>query len=172
MRRHSLLFVALLSLLAASAFAQHSGEAQHRGNGGRIPPPPVARPQHARPEVHTYPDGQQDTRPHVANDHWYGHDDRDAARFHLAQPYAHGHFEHFGPAFQYRIGRVDWAGHRFWFKGGFGFEIAQWDWPFAEDWCWACPDDIVVYDDVDHPGWYLIYNTETGVYVHAQYLGM
>jgi hypothetical protein len=164
-------FVVVLFLVAGSVLAQRGGAQQHRGNSGHIPSAPPARSQGGRPEVHSFPGGQVDGRPHVANDHWYGHDDRNDTRFHIAQPYAHGHFEHFGPSYQYRIGRFDLANHRFWFNGGFGFEVAAWDWPFAADWCWNCPDDIVVYDDPDHPGWYLIYNSETGVYVHAQYLG-
>ena len=164
------LVAVMLSLVVVGASAQR-GAVQHRGNSGHIPPAPLARPQGGKPEVHTYPNGQLDARPHVANDRWYGHDDRNDARFHLAQPYAHGRFANFGPSFQYRIGRVDLGAHRFWFTGGFGFEVAAWDWPFAADWCWNCPDDIVVYDDPDHPGWYLIYNSETGVYVHAQYIG-
>jgi hypothetical protein len=59
-----------------------------------------------------------------------------------------------------------------WFPGGFSFEIAFWDWPLAEDWCWDCGgDNFVFYDDPDHPGWYRIYNPQTGAYIHAQYMG-
>jgi hypothetical protein len=177
---------ALLLLTAFSVLAQqnkqHSAPPQHpappqhsapvhRGNGGQVPPAPPARPQGGAPDHHTYPSGRVDQRPHVANNQWYGHDDKNDARFHVDHPYEHGRFNNFGPSHHYRFSRVDVGLHRFWFNGGFGFEVFPADWEFASEWCWTCPDDIVVYDDPDHPGWYLVYNTETGVYVHAQYIG-
>jgi hypothetical protein len=177
-------FLGTVLILSVAAFAQQRGQQQrsappqrgnrpvYHGNGGHIPPPPPARPQgSARPEYHTYQNGRVDQRPHVDNNRWWGHEDRDDNRFHLDRPFEHGRFRDFGPDHRFRFARVDRDRHRFWFAGGFGFEIFPADWEFAEDWCWTCPDDIVVYEDPDHPGWYIIYNTETGVYVHAQYIG-
>ena len=175
--------LAAVLILAAAAFAQQRGGQQrsappqhsrppvYHGNGGRIPPPPQGRPQGGHPEYHTYQNGRVDQRPHVDNNRWWGHEDRDDARFHLDRPFERGRFRDFGPDHRFRFARIDRDRHRFWFNGGFGFEIFPSDWEFADDWCWTCPDDIVVYEDPDHPGWYIIYNTETGVYVHAQYIG-
>lgn len=56
--------------------------------------------------------------------------------------------------------------------GGFYFEVASWDWGLCSDWWWDCGDDFTIYDDPDHPGWYLLYNIHTGGYVHVTYMGM
>ncbi|HLW97239.1 MAG TPA: hypothetical protein VKR82_01225 [Candidatus Acidoferrales bacterium] len=171
--------VALGMLLAVSlgpAFAQGGGQQeqhqQHRGNGGRIPPPPSARPAgYSEREGEKIEGGKIDNRQHVNNDHWYGHDSPDDKRFLQVRQSQYGRFEHVGRSFLFRIGGFDRDRHMFWFPGGFYFEVAAWDWPETADWCWDCPEDFVVYDDPDHPGWYLLYNTETGTYVHVQYLG-
>jgi hypothetical protein len=164
----------LLSVPLALAFAVFTfGQARgYHGNGGRVPPPPAARTGNVEREGEALPGGRIDNRPHVNNDHWYGHDVPNDPRYHLDHPFEHGRFANFGPGFQYHFAGVDPGRHIFWFTGGFSFEIAPWDWDYAADWCWTCPNDIIVYEDPDHPGWYIVYNTDTGVYVHAQFIGM
>jgi hypothetical protein len=158
-----------------SALAQRPEERRDgvHGNQGHIPrAAPPHREARAKPEVERREGGRVNSLPHVNNDHWYGHDRPNDKRYVIAHPYEHGHFEHFGPSYRYQVERFDRDHHRFWFSGGFSFEIACWDWGLAAEWCWDCGgDNFVVYDDPDHPGWYLIYNVQTGGYVHAEYMG-
>lgn len=157
-----------------------TGEMQHpaqpeqnqpRANQGHIPAPPAQRAPGAKPETERRARGRVNNTPHVSNNQWYGHDKPNDKRFHLDHPFEHGRFEHFGPSYRYNVVRIDPSLHRFWLPGGFFFDIAAWDWDLAADWCWTCGDDFVVYEDPDHPGWYLLYNLQTGAYVHVLYMG-
>jgi hypothetical protein len=175
-------------LLAPPAAAQQRGRSEQKGgktaqegarttqmrpraNQGHIPQPPPARTnpvEQRQPE--RLPTGHVNDMPHVNHDKWFGHEQPNDTRFHMDNPFSHGRFAHLGPTFRYKVTRFDLNLHRFWLPSG-SFEVATWDWPLCEDWCWNCGDDFVVYDDPDHPGWNLLYNVHTGVYVHVQYMG-
>jgi hypothetical protein len=108
--------------------------------------------------------------PHVHHDgKWIGHEwGRDDEAFHLDHPYQHGRFPgDIGHDHLFRLagGRPS----RFQF-GGYFFSVAPFEFDDCSDWRWDS-DDIVLYDDVDHDGWYLAYNVRLGTYVHVQYLG-
>ena len=176
----------LALVLALPAFSQRgeprSGDMQRpaepehnqpRANQGRIPAPPPQRAPRAKPEPERRDGGRVNNTPHVNNNQWYGHDRPNDKRYHLDHPFEHGRFDHFGPSYRYNILRIDPNLHRFWLPGGYFFEIPAWDWPLAADWCWSCGgDDFVIYEDPDHPGWYLLYNLYTGAFVHVMYMGM
>jgi hypothetical protein len=152
---------------------QEQHGAPPRANQGRIPPTPRGRIDHAAPrEPQRLPNGRIVETQHVDGDRWYGHDSPNDARFRLTRQFEAGRFNRVGPSYRYEVNRIDDRAHRFWIAGRGGFEVAAWDWPLVSAWCWTCGgDDFVIYDDPDHPGWYLVYNIHTDEYVHAQFLG-
>jgi hypothetical protein len=161
MKNHLVLvFIAALSITA-------QGVAQR--DRGHAPKAPSRRERpDAKPVVEP---GRGGDTPHVNGDRWYGHAAPNDARFRLDRPFPHGRFAQVGRSHRFTVTRLDREFRRLWFPGGFGFEIALWDWPLVAQWCWDCGDDFVVYADPDHLGWYLLVNTITGEYVHVQYLG-
>jgi len=121
------------------------------------PPPPVPR----------------ENRPHVGPDaKWYGHEGgAHDERYHTGRPWPHGKFSGpIGKGHAYRLRGWDAPRHRFWFGSSY-FLIAPDDLGYVDDWTWDA-DDVVLYDDPDHPGWYLAYNTRLGTYVHVEYDGV
>ena|SRR5215471_1881124 len=91
----------------------------------KFPQPPPKREPRTPPESERRSNGHVNSVPHVNNDKWYGHDKPNDKRYHLAHPFEHGRFADIGPGHRFRVERFDRDHHRFWFPGGFYFEIAH-----------------------------------------------
>jgi hypothetical protein len=182
-------------LVCVAAFAQERGQGgqQHGGGhpaavgGGHVPahgpsPAPASRapsaPAHSQ-QPNNAPQGNhivvdQQGHPgyphvHASNDEWIGHSSGgNDPHYRMDQPWAHGRFTGgFGP--QHVFVMAGGNRERFWF-GNFYWDIAPYDYSIVEGWNWG-GDQIVIYDDPDHPGWYLAYNPRLGTYAHVEYLG-
>ena len=181
-------------MLCVAAFAQERGKSEAPRGGGGHPAAvggghiPARGPAAATVSKSGRPSKGQESRsgnenrlavdkkghpelPHVHanNDQWVGHNSgRNDAHYHVDHPFAHGPFTGgFGPGHVWNL-----AGgnrERFWFNNWY-WDVAPYDYNIVVGWNWG-GDQIVIYEDPDHDGWYLAYNPRLGTYAHVEYLG-
>lgn len=164
----STLFLALLGTLAAAAPRQDrddQGDRNDRHDQGK----------HKGWDKH---DDQGDEH-HDNGRHngWYKHGDRDdhrdwdseRDRIRPGHSYPYGRYEHVRGEFIAR--RIDYRTRRVVLYDNSNWVVASYDLDRCRDWEWE-RDRVYVYDDDHHPGWYLLFNTRLGRYVHVEYFGV
>jgi hypothetical protein len=175
----ALFLLCSVPVLAQEKSQGHPAPPSKDVGGGYVPhhgPPPAKPAPHGEPHGAPAPppkysdkEGHPDA-PHVhTNGKWVGHETGpNDARYHLDHPWEHGHFT--GGFGRGHVWRIEGGNReRFWF-GGFFFGIFPADYAFCDDWNWTT-DQISVFEDPDHVGFYLAYNVRLGTYCHVTFLG-
>jgi hypothetical protein len=105
---------------------------------------------------------------HEAREDYRGWDG-DHDRIHPGRAYPFGRYEHVRSVFIAR--RIDYRTRRVVLYDNSNWVVAAYDLDRCRDWEWE-RDQVYVYDDDHHPGWYLLFNSRLGRYVHVEFSGV
>ena len=94
--------------------------------------------------------------------------DYDHAHIQPGRSYPHGRYPDVRQKFV--AVRIDFPSRRVFLRDSSTWVVADYDIPRCRDWAWD-RDEVFVYDDDHHPGWYLLFNARLGRYVHVEYFG-
>src|SRR5579859_2917696 len=83
--------------------------------------------------------------------------------------YPRGRYEHVHEVFVARS--IDYRTRNVILYDRSNWVVAAYDLDRCRDWQWD-HDQVYVYDDDHHPGWYLLFNSRLGRYVHVEYSGI
>ena len=155
----------LAGTITMAAPRQDHDDDRHHDNG-----------KHKGWEKHGGDDDRDEHHDNGRHEGWYKHEDRDDHhswdydhdRIRPGVHYPHGRYPDVRQAyvartFDYRTRHIELYDHSTWV-------VASYDAPHCRDWAWD-RDQVYVYDDDHHPGWYLLFNARLGRYVHVEYFG-
>lgn len=94
--------------------------------------------------------------------------DYDGARVEPGRRFPHGRYPDVRQ--KYVAVRIDYPSRHVVLYDRSTWVVADYDIPRCRDWAWD-RDEVYVYDDDHHPGWYLLFNARLGRYVHVEYFG-
>lgn len=103
------------------------------------------------------------------NNPHYEHWDAENARVKPGRAYPYGRYDHVREVFVAR--GIDYRTRRVVLYDNSNWVVASYDLDRCRDWQWD-RDQVYVYDDDHHPGWYLLFNARLGRYVHVEYFGL
>lgn len=99
----------------------------------------------------------------------YSHWDHEHDRIVPGRRYPHGHYEHVKEPFVARS--IDYRTRAVVLHDSSNWVVASYDVDRCRDWRWD-HDQVYVYDDDHHPGWYLLFNARLGRSVHVEFSGV
>jgi hypothetical protein len=95
--------------------------------------------------------------------------DHEHDRIEPGRHYPHGRYEHVREAYIARS--LDYRTRRVVLYDRSNWIVASYDLDRCRDWQWD-RDNVCVYDDDHHAGWYLLFNARLGRYVHVEFSGV